>query len=175
MHYGNLQVTTLAIFGALALLLVTLFLKVASSTSRDVPLEEVQEKGYRLRRAWLASLAALVPIVVGVAALTTPYASGGGSRTLVKVTSGQFFFATSPTAVPAGTKVRFAVTSRDVTHGFGLYNPNGVLIGSVQAMPGYTNHLDLTLTRPGTYRILCFELCGIGHHAMQGTFSVTRS
>lgn len=173
MHYGNVQVATLAVFGAIALVLATVFVVVARSSRRDVPIEEVQARGYQLRKLWLALLATLVPVVIGVAALTTPYARGSGKdRTVVRVTSGQFYFATSPAAVTAGTRVRFEVTSRDVNHGFGLYNPDGVLIGSVQAMPGYTNRLDLTLTTPGTYRILCFELCGLGHHAMKGEFTV---
>ena len=41
--------------------------------------------------------------------------------------------------------MRFDVTSVDVNHGFGVYDPNGRLIGSVQAMPGYTNELELDL------------------------------
>ena len=115
-----------------------------------------------------------MPIIVGIGVVTAPYARGGGSdRTLVKVTSGQFFFAFDPPTVPAGTKVRFAVTSKDVTHAFGLYTPGGRLIGSVQGMPGYTNNLDLTLTQAGRYRVLCFEYCGLGHHAMQSRFTVT--
>jgi cytochrome c oxidase subunit II len=40
-------------------------------------------------------------------------------------------------------------------------------------MPGYHNTLDLTLSTPGTYHVLCFEFCGIGHHLMQSTFKVT--
>jgi len=40
-------------------------------------------------------------------------------------------------------------------------------------MPGYHNKLDLTLDEPGTYRILCFEYCGLSHHLMQAAFTVT--
>jgi cytochrome c oxidase subunit II len=54
-----------------------------------------------------------------------------------------------------------------------LYDPHGHLIGSVQAMPGFSNELDLTLTDPGVYRILCFEFCGVNHSTMQSTFTVT--
>jgi cytochrome c oxidase subunit II len=43
----------------------------------------------------------------------------------------------------------------------------------VQAMPGFSNELDLTLTDPGVYRILCFEFCGVNHSTMQSTFTVT--
>ena len=68
------------------------------------------------------------------------------------MTGGQFFWSLVPGRVRAGTRVRFDVTSIDVNHGFGIYDPNGHLVGSVQAMPGYHNKLDLTLDRPGVYR-----------------------
>ena len=89
-------------------------------------------------------------VVVGISLFDLPYASGGAAgRTVVKVTGGQFFWSLQPDKVPAGTRVRFDVTSVDVNHGFGLYDPHGHLIGSVQAMPGYHNKLDLTLTEVG--------------------------
>jgi cytochrome c oxidase subunit 2 len=91
----------------------------------------------------------------------------------VKVTGGQFFWSLAPDRVPAGTRIRFDVTSIDVNHGFGLYDPHGHLIGSVQAMPGYHNELDLTLSEAGVYRIRCLELCGLNHSTMEGSFTVT--
>jgi len=47
------------------------------------------------------------------------------------------------------------------------------LIGSVQAMPGYHNKLDLDLTDVGVYQIRCLELCGLNHSTMESTFTVT--
>jgi len=88
------------------------------------------------------------------------------------VIGGQFFWSLSPDRVPDGTRVRFDVTSIDVIHGFGLYDPHGHLIGSVQALPGYHNELDLTLSEAGVYRIRCLELCGLNHSTMQNTFTV---
>lgn len=174
MHFGGLQVVTLVVFGVIAFVVLLVFAIAADVSRQEVPFEGVQRSGYWFRKRWLALLAALVPVIVGIGVVTAPYARGGGSdRTLVKATSGQFYFAFDPPSVPAGTKVRFAVTSRDVTHAFGLYSPGGRLIGSVQAMPGYTNNLDLTLTQAGSYRVLCFEYCGLGHHAMRSTFTVT--
>ena len=70
--------------------------------------------------------------------------------------------------------MRFDVTAVDVNHGFGLYKPSGHLIGSVQAMPGYHNKLDLTLDEPGgSTEIRCFEFCGLNHATMDGSFTVT--
>jgi cytochrome c oxidase subunit 2 len=71
-----------------------------------------------------------------------------------------------------GARVRFDVTAADVNHGFGIYDPHGRLIGSVQAMPGYHNRLDLTLDEPGAYRIRCLELCGFYHSTMEGELMV---
>ena len=82
-------------------------------------------------------------------------------------------FAATPDQVRAGTPVRFDVTSVDVTHAFGLLDTDGHLVGSVQAMPGYHNDLDLTFHTPGVYRILCLEYCGLDHHVMQASFTVT--
>jgi cytochrome c oxidase subunit 2 len=113
-------------------------------------------------------------LVVGISLFDLPYASGGAAgRTVVKVTGGQFFWSLQPGSVPAGTRVRFDVTAVDVNHGFGLYDPHGHLIGSVQAMPGYHNKLDLTLSEAGVYRIRCFEYCGLNHSTMQSSFRVT--
>jgi cytochrome c oxidase subunit 2 len=92
---------------------------------------------------------------------------------VVTVTGGQFFWSLQPNRVTAGEPLRFDVTSVDVNHGFGLYDPRGHLIGSVQAMPGYHNELDLTLGRPGVYTIRCLEFCGLNHSTMESTFTVT--
>ena len=174
MQFGAVQIATLVVFAVIAGIILAVFAVAAKISTQEVPFEQVQRSGYRFRKRWLAFLAALVPIIVGIGILTAPYARGSGSdRALVKVTSSQFLFAFDPPSVPAGTRVRFAVTAKDVTHGFGLYDPDGELVGSVQAMPGYTNDLDLTLTQAGRYRVLCFENCGLGHHAMQSTFTVT--
>ena len=114
-------------------------------------------------------------VVVGISLFDLPYASGGAAgRTVVKVTGGQFFWSLQPDKVPAGTRVRFDVTAVDVNHGFGLYDPHGHLIGSVQAMPGYHNKLDLTVSQVGVYRIRCLEYCGLNHSTMESSFTVTR-
>lgn len=173
LHYGEPQVALGIAFAVIAFVVAVLFALVARRTRADVPLEEVQGRAYRLRKPWLAFLAALLVAAVGMSALLVPYSGGAETeRTVVKVTAGQFFWQLEPSRVPAGTRARFEVGSADVNHGFGLYDPRGRLLGSVQAMPGYTNKLDVTLERPGRYRILCLEYCGLAHHLMQGTLTV---
>ncbi len=173
LHYGEPQVAVGVVFAVLAIGLASLFAAVAASSRNDVAYERVQRTGYWLRRRWLALLLVLGVLVLGITFFDLPYASGSGAgRTLVKVTGGQFFWSLSPDQVRAGTPVRFDVTSVDVNHGFGLYDPRGHLIGSVQAMPGYHNKLDLTLHTPGSYRIRCLEFCGLNHAVMQASFTV---
>jgi cytochrome c oxidase subunit 2 len=112
---------------------------------------------------------------VGVSLFELPYAgrAAAGMR-VVKVSGGQFFWSIVPDRVSVGTPVRFDVTSVDVNHGFGVYDPHGHLLGSVQAMPGYHNKLDLTLNEVGRYVIRCMEFCGLNHARMEGFFTVAR-
>ena len=174
LHYGDPQIAIGIVFAVLAFLLATAFVVIALQAGTDVGYQRVHDVGYWLRNRWLAVLLVLGVVVVGLSLFDLPYASGGGAgRTVVKVTSGQFFWSLVPDRVPQGARVRFDVTSIDVNHGFGLYDPRGHLIGSVQAMPGYHNKLDLTLGEPGVYRIRCLELCGLNHSTMQNTFTVT--
>lgn len=175
LHYGHPQIAIGVAFAALALLLAVAFFVIGLQAGTEVGFRRVHDVAYWLRKRWLALLLVIGVIVVGTSLFDLPYASGGaGGRTIVKVTGGQFFWSLAPDQVPAGAPIRFDVTSIDVNHGFGLYDPHGHLIGSVQAMPGYHNKLDLTLGEPGVYRIRCLELCGLNHSTMQSTFTVTR-
>lgn len=174
-HYGGPQVVIGVVFAVLAALLVSAFLVIGVQSGTAVGEERVHWVGYWLRKRWLALLLVIGVLVIGVSLFDLPYASGGaGGRTVVKVSGGQFYWSLRPRQVPAGTRVRFDVTSVDVNHGFGLYDPHGHLIGSVQAMPGYHNDLDLTFDEPGVYRIRCLELCGLSHSVMQSVFMVAR-
>lgn len=161
------------IFLLIALTLAVVFAAVAANAGTEVPFTRVQAVGYWIRKRWLASLVALLVVVVGASWAALPYATGSdANRTIVRVTAGQFYWAVSPARVAAGTAVRFAISSRDVNHGFGLYDPEGRLMAQAQAMPGYTNSVDVTFTHPGKYRVLCLEYCGVDHHLMAGAFTV---
>jgi cytochrome c oxidase subunit 2 len=175
LHYGDPQIAIGVVFALLALLLAGTFLVIGVQAGSDVSNERVHRVGYWLRKRWLALLLVIGVLVVGISLFDLPYASGGGGgRTVVNVTGGQFFWSLAPASVSANARVRFDVTSVDVNHGFGLYDPHGHLIGSVQAMPGYHNKLDLTLREVGVYRIRCLELCGLNHATMEGSFRVVR-
>ena len=174
-HYGDPQIAIGLTFAVLALLLAAAFGVIAFQAGSEVGAQRVHDVGYWLRKRWLALLLVIGVLVVGISLFDLPFATGSGvGRTVVKVTGGQFFWSLSPDRVPVGSHVRFDVTSVDVNHGFGLYDPHGHLIGSVQAMPGYDNKLDLNLTEAGVYQIRCLELCGLNHSTMESTFTVTR-
>jgi len=174
LRYGDPQIAIGIVYAILSLLLAVAFVVIGIRAGSEQSDERVHRVGYWLRKRWLALLLVIGVLVVGISLVDLPYATGGSSdRTVVKVSSGQFFWSLAPDRVPAGTRVRFDVTSVDVNHGFGLYDPRDHLIGSVQAMPGYHNQLDLTLTKPGEYRIRCLEYCGLSHSTMESTFTVT--
>ena len=85
--------------------------------------------GHWLRKRWLAFLLVLGVLVVGISLFDLPYATGGpAGRTVVKATGGQFFWSLQPDHVAASTPVRFDVTSIDVDHSFGIYDPRADLI-----------------------------------------------
>jgi cytochrome c oxidase subunit 2 len=172
LHFGEPQTAIAGVFALLAVAIAAVFVVVALETRRDEPFERVRSVAYRIRRYWLTFLLLVGVIVVGSSFFYLPYSRGAGRVTVVSVSGGQFYWSASPAQVPAGTLVRFDVTSVDVNHGLGIYGPDGVMIGSVQAMPGYHNELDLRLEKPGEYVFACLELCGVGHHRMQRLFKV---
>ncbi len=70
--------------------------------------------------------------------------------------------------VPAGRQVQLNVRARDVIHDFWV--PEFAIKGD--AVPGITHTLLITPTKPGTYPVVCAELCGVGHSIMRSTVKV---
>ena len=132
----------------------------------------VTSTGYRLRKGWLWALGAAAVVALAISLPSFPY---GKPATLsgrhFTVIASQYSFELPP-AVPAGKNIVFDVTSKDVNHGFGIYDPRGHLVAQVQAMPDYVNHLPLRFSVRGHYVVRCLEYCGIAHAAMQGAFEV---
>jgi cytochrome c oxidase subunit 2 len=75
---------------------------------------------------------------------------------------------TSVLVLPAGREVDLRLRSLDVIHG--LFIPSMRL--KENAVPGLILHLHFTPTTPGTYPILCSQVCGLGHARMQAILSV---
>lgn len=95
-----------------------------------------------------------------------------GVHQVVDVVGQQWSWRITPDTVRAGSPVEFRVTSKDVNHGFAIYAPDGRIATQTQAMPGFTNKIVYTFTRPGTYKIMCLEYCGVGHAAMTAAITV---
>jgi len=64
--------------------------------------------------------------------------------------------------LPNNATVEFVLASTDVIHSFWI----PALGGKMDAIPGRTNLLRLTPTKPGTYRGVCAEFCGPSHALM---------
>jgi cytochrome c oxidase subunit II len=128
-------------------------------------------EGYRSGLFWGL---VVVGIVIAVTTLRPwPYdVSGANDAITVTATGSQWSWEIVPQEVPVGRPIIFKVTSNDVNHGFGVYDPEGIMVFQTQAMPGYVNQVRHTFTNAGKYRILCMEYCGLVHHDMIGDIEV---
>ena len=81
---------------------------------------------------------------------------------------GQDDIVASELVLPAAREVDLQLRSLDVIHGFFL--PQMRL--KQNAVPGQTLHVHFTPMAPGTYAVLCTQLCGSGHARMQARLRV---
>jgi cytochrome c oxidase subunit 2 len=70
--------------------------------------------------------------------------------------------------VPLGQPVKLLLRSKDVLHNFSVAQ----LRVKMDLVPGLVTYTWFTPTKPGSYDLLCEELCGIGHFAMRGRLVV---
>ena len=74
----------------------------------------------------------------------------------------------SELVLPAGREVDLHLRAQDVIHGFAVPE----LRLKQNAVPGQILHIHFTPTVPGTYAILCTQLCGSGHSRMNANLRV---
>lgn len=161
-------------FAIAAAIAVALMLVVAFSTLGRTSDSSARENGARaLRRWWFVALLSAVIASFAISIRWFPYPTVAESTSFkhFPVVALQYRFQV-PAEVPVNTHIVFDVTSADVNHGFGIYDPQGTILGQVQAMPNYVNHLPFYFSRIGRYTIRCLEYCGIGHPAMLAVFRV---
>lgn len=164
--------SVLEVFLIVATAAIGIMLFVALYGGHDpVSQDVVSAKGYAIRRYWFAIVIAAAIALFIFTIPHFPYASAQTPGRHYSVVAQQYSFML-PQTLPAGTPVVFDVTSRDVNHGFAIYDPGGRLVGQVQAMPAYINHLPFVFHTRGHYTVRCLEYCGIAHAAMQGGFVV---
>jgi len=168
----RIAVLVSAVFGVL---LLGLFAYVAGAAGRSGTADEIAAGAARWRRTAFWGLVALFVPTIAFSLTRMPYSSAVQSAPpiVVDATGHQWSWKLSRDTVPAGELVEIRVTGADVNHGLGVYDANDRLITQTQAMPGYTNVMRHTFATPGTYRILCLEYCGLGHHTMTTQLIVT--
>jgi cytochrome c oxidase subunit 2 len=165
------------VFLGLVALWTAIWVFVIVRSSRAVPYADVAPRVARLRRrlAYTAGLGVLVIFLVSMRGLPYPSVRGavlGAPAVTVEVAGVQWAWRLSRSEVPTGVTVEFAVAADDVNHGLGIYDPRGILLAQVQAMPGYTNRLLYRFTEPGRYTLRCLEYCGVAHHVMLADLNV---
>jgi cytochrome c oxidase subunit 2 len=155
--------------------LAAVFLRVRLLVNEKRDYAPVQARAYRVRAIgfWVLVLVGL-PISIWLLR-AHPYATAADPPQVVNVTAAQWYWEFDPPEAMTGQPVEFRVTSTDVNHNFGLYDPGGRLVAQTQAMPGYVNRLTHVFDQPGTYQVLCLEYCGIAHHGMIADFTVAKA
>ena len=77
-------------------------------------------------------------------------------------------FVTSELVLPSNREVDLRLNAQDVIHGFSIPE----LRLKQNAVPGQPIHIHFTPTTPGTYAILCTQVCGLGHYRMNATLRI---
>ena len=180
------QVWTFYLYLVLAGVIAAVFGWVAWTTRN--PREVAPAAANRLRFGFFVLITVILVATLGLTLTKTPYELWADEvpDRVVFVAGKNFAFAVSETpvetveeweeqsttgetvVVPAGSLIEFRVSSFDVNHSIGVYDPDGVLIGQIQGMPGYISRFRLRFEQPGRYDLLCLELCGMGHVRMRG-------
>ena len=147
----------------------------AASEAVDYP--EVQKKSYGIRAKFFWAFAISGVIITTLTTLDLPYAATRGdipeNAVEVNVEGRMWAWILDKKEATVGDTVVFNVSAADVTHGLGIYDTDMRMMGQVQAMPfGYVNKLKLTFDKPGNYKLICLEYCGLAHHNMISEFTI---
>ncbi len=130
----------------------------------------------RREKGWLVAAVVILVSLLFATIFFTPYGESAGARKqVVQVNGFQFGWTIEPAAFEANVPVEFRLNALDVNHAFAVYNSDDELLFQVQVVPERTQKRVYTFKRPGTYRVLCFEFCGLFHDAMLATFTVKPS
>ena len=155
----------------MALIAAVFYFVFVNSKVKETDYQSITKKWYGVRGKWFIFLLILGVSITFISLIPFPIPDQKkdyqeNDHQVVKVGAYQWYWTMTPDTVEAGKPVAFHVTGEDVNHGFGIYDENLKLVGQTQAMPGYTNKLVHVFDKPGKYKILCLEYCGLAHHAM---------
>jgi cytochrome c oxidase subunit 2 len=163
-----------ASYAAVCALGVAFMVAVARSTRGRGPERATDVRRLReIERTWFVVVVVLLVSLLVATIFFTPYGrSASKGAQVVDAEALQFAWVLRGTRVKAGREVEFRLTSKDVNHSFAVYTAKGKLLFQVQVMPERTQTYVYTFTKPGTYRIVCLEYCGVDHDAMQSDLTV---
>lgn len=167
----SMQDTVWQISVLLMAILLAVFIFVWSQSSvREDDFTPLQKRAYRMRTFFFWFLVLTLGPAMIYNLIDLPYPTSAEARAadaqVIDAEGHQWYWTLSADRVEVNRPVLFRVTSADVNHGFGIYDPSLRLVAQVQAMPGYTNTLRHIFTTPGKYKVLCMEYCGLVHHNM---------
>lgn len=158
---------------ACALALAFMVYVAVSTRSRRRLDQESLGKLANRERTWFAIVIVLLVALLFATIFFTPYGRSAGARhQTVNIKAVQFAWLIRGKPIRAGTPVEFRLTSADVNHGLAVYTQGGKLLFQVQVMPGKTQTYVYTFKKPGTYKIICLEYCGVDHDLMQSRLTV---
>ncbi len=169
------QVAWLASIALISVLAIA-FLYVVKNSGSDGNKSAISAATGRWRGRLLLGMTLVFIPIIGYTLTKMPYAKAAIENldTIVVQAKGyQWYWELSRTELPVGKPIEFHVTSADVNHGFAIYSPDMKILTQTQGMPGVSNVLRVTFEQPGTYKILCLEYCGLGHHTMMAELHVT--
>jgi cytochrome c oxidase subunit 2 len=125
-----------------------------------------------------AALVTLIAVYSGVALAKAENLPDDGQHRVVRVTAEQFAWSftypdvelqngqpltTGELVLPVDEAVEFLITSKDVLHSFWV--PEWRM--KQDAVKGVTTRTVVEPTKVGTFRVICTELCGLGHAIMR--------
>ena len=164
-----MQTIILAITLVLMAVISIIFWRVVGAVNASSALSDTGSR--RSKIFW--ALVVLGVLVTAGSLRQWPHAVAAGDEVVqVNATGDQWSWKIDTRKVPVGKKVVFNLHTNDVNHGFGVADQSGRLLFQIQAMPGYINKVTYVFDKPGPYRVMCMEFCGVGHHDMNDEFEV---
>ncbi|MBK8712399.1 MAG: hypothetical protein IPL97_11095 [Niastella sp.] len=176
----------ISLAGALAVVLVIIFLIATSSKSAGKPCKKHTILKIKPIYFWGIIFVLAVVIFLSIRYLSYPRLQDKADEVVTVVgiqwdwqmangisdKSAHEFVGKNEILLPVNKKIKFIITSDDVTHSFSIYNNKGVLLTQTQAIPQYRNELFYIFSQKGDYTILCLEYCGLVHPFMSGIIHV---
>lgn len=166
-----------SLYGVIMVVVIVLWFYAIRRPPR--PLDAGQER--RLHARWIVGGGLVLPLTATTLVLAfgvplgqrmLPLPVAGDEPLQIEVTAHQWWWQVhypqqgieleNEIHIPAGKPVDLQLTSEDVIHSFWLPQ----LAGKLDMFPGRVNTLRLEADRPGRYRGVCAEFCGVGHSHM---------